>query len=170
MPVCSRCIFSSPRRATIRNPSAMRYTRRPRTSSRVAKSTTPFIPSSTVRRNRTIGQTQRSGKKPIRPSASRLVLTRSRMPASRQNRTPARRTPFGSFALTSGSNRRFAGCRWTSGTGASLPSARMIWRVVSATAVWICPLPRILRRLCWCSHLWTKRINHYPAVLLDTGG
>ena len=61
---------------TIQSPSAMRSTRRPRTSSRGAKSTTPSIPSSTVRRNRMIGRTRRSGRKPIRPSASRWVSTR----------------------------------------------------------------------------------------------
>ena len=76
MPVCSRCISSSPRPATTRSPSAMRSTRRPRTSSRDARSTTPSIPSSTVRRNRTIGRTQRSGRKPIPPSASRWASTR----------------------------------------------------------------------------------------------
>ena len=62
--------------ATIRSPSAMRFTRKPKTSLRDARSTTPSIPSSTVRRNRTIGQTRRFGRKPIPPSVSRSASTR----------------------------------------------------------------------------------------------
>ena len=69
------------------------FTRKQKISSRVERSTTPSIPSSTVRRNRTIGRTRRSGRKPIPLSASRLASTRSKTPASRQSRTPARRTP-----------------------------------------------------------------------------
>ena len=35
----------------------------------------------------------------------------------------------------------------------------MIWKAVSVTAVWTCPLPRILRRLCWYSRRRMRTIN-----------
>lgn len=91
-------ISSSPPLATTQSPSAMRYTRRPRTSLRAGKLITHSIRLSMERMNPTTGQTQKLGRRPTLPLESQLALTRSEMPVNPPSRIPAKRMRFGSSA------------------------------------------------------------------------
>ena len=86
----------------IQTPSAMKSTRKRRTSSTAGKSIQPSIRSFTVRNLTRTGLIRRCGKRQTPLSVSRSALTRWKRPANRQSKTPVKRIPSGSCALING--------------------------------------------------------------------